>query len=334
MLRSTYVRWYGVAVLCVASVVQAQRQALVPHAPLAPVHDVSPEVYRQHLDALRQLVADCGRVVTTCDATKVGDDDRVQPAGRTAYVVRYGWLRDLMEDRNDPSHGLRRELLPHAEQRLVEDESALDRPAQVAPLLTEQKAARDTVMRASEFRTTKDYSLTERLGAWVSSVLSRLFGGASSLGRMAPWLGTALEWGSLLLAAVLLALWIYRALDRQRVALGNLSGDAMREAAHAESRAWAERARQHADAGEWRDAVHCLYWASVVILEDRRTLRPNATRTPREALKLIEPSSAAREPLRAQTAEFERIWYGLQPAAVSDYDAALAHYTVLREVRA
>ncbi len=314
-------------VVAVACLHAQSPRPVAPHAGLAPEQKVSVEQYRQHLDALRQLVADCSRIVTACDAARVGNDDRVQPAG---YLVRYTWLRDLLEDRNDPTHSLRRTLLPDAEQRLVEQASELDHPQRMAPLTAADKAARDTVLRRSEFRTTADYSLTERIGAWIAGLLNRLFGGVSSLGRMAPWLGTTLQWGSLLLAAVFLLLWVYRALDRQRVALGKLSGDADRGAAHAASRAWAARARQHAERGEWRDAVHCLYWASVVLLEDRRTLRPNATRTPREALRLIDTSSAAREPLRLQTADFERIWYGLQPAAASDYEAALAHYNALQ----
>jgi hypothetical protein len=168
--------------------------------------------------------------------------------------------------------------------------------------------------------------------------LAKLFGGVSTLGEMAPWLGKALQWGTLILAAVVLCLWVYRALDRQRLALGKLGGDLARAQAEAESRAWAELARTHAARGEWRDAVHCLYWASIVALEDRRSLRRSGTRTPREALQLMDATSQLLEPLREQTGDFERIWYGLQPASESDYNEALGHYRVLhpagREVRA
>ena len=299
---------------------------LTAPAGLPALHDVSLTEYRAHLDALRALVADCGRVITACDRDKVGSDDRVHPATGEPYVERYGWLRDLLDDHNAVSHALREELLPHAEQRLAEQESELDNVAVASPLLASERAARDHVLAAKEFQTVHAFSLRERIAAWISEKLSKLFGGAAALGRMAPWLGTALEWGALLLAAALVALWIYRTLDRQRTSLGRLHGEAARTDAEAESRAWADLATKHAAHGEWRDAVHCMYWATIVLLEDRRALRRSTTRTPREALALIDASSHVRDPLRAQTRAFERIWYGCSDAAETDFNEATEHY--------
>jgi hypothetical protein len=310
-------------------------RAVVPRSVLASVKTVTPAEYRAHLDSLRGLVADCGRVVTGCDAAKVGDDDRVQPASGAPYIERYGWLRDLLDDRNDTDHAQRREMLPRAEQRLAEQEAELDGPQVRSEAITAaQKAAREAVLRRSEFRTDRGYSVWDRIAAWITEQLNKLFGGASALGRAAPWLGTVLQWGALLAAGVILLLWIYRALDRQRVALRLLSGTVSREEALAASRVWADQARQHAERGEWRDAVHALYWASIVVLEDRRTLRRSGTRTPREALKLVDAASPLGTLLRAQTGEFERIWYGLQPAEASDYERARVQHEAMREARA
>ena len=318
------------ALLLPAALLPAQGPVVAVPQPGPPaLHDVSPAEYRAHLDQLRSLVADCGRIITACDATRVGDDNRVLIPGRDPVTQRFGWLRDLLVDRNDPSHSLRREMLPRAEQRLSEQEAELDQPPATAPLTASQRAARDTVLDRSEFRIRQDFSLRERIGAWISQLLYRLFSGISSVGTAAPWLGRTLQWSCLILVAALLVLWIFRTLDRQRVALGRLHGDAARAAQLAESRAWADLARRHADAGEFRDAVHCLYWASIVALEDRRTLRRSNTRTPREALRLLDPASQLRGPLQSQTADFERIWYGLQPAAADDYQTALACYSAL-----
>jgi hypothetical protein len=338
MLRSRIAvwvsRWCGVALLSAGWCVAQSPVPVVPHPGLPSAKTVTVAQYRAHLDSLRQLVADCGRVVTACDATKVGDDDRVQPPGGAAYVERYGWLHDLLEDRNDTEHHLRREMLPRAEQRLAEQEAELDAPQHGEAVTAAEKAARDTVLRRGEFRTDRGYSLTDRIGAWISEQFNKLFNGASSLGRAAPWLGTALEWSALLTALLLLLLWVYRALDRQRVALGRLSGGVTREEALAASRVWADQAKQHAERGEWRDAVHALYWASIVVLEDRRTLRRSGTRTPREALKLVDAASPLGGLLRAQTGEFERIWYGLQEADAGDYEQARTQYEAMREARA
>lgn len=290
------------------------------------LRDVSTEEYRQHLDQLRGLVADCGRVVTACDPAKVGSDDRVHPAQGNAYAERYGWLRRVLDDQDTASRRLRAELLPRAEQRLSEQEEELGHATVATPLTQRERTQRDQVFAAKEFQVIHEYSWRERLSAWISEKLARLFGGAASLGRAAPWLGKALEWGCLFVAVTLLVLWVYRTLDRQRISLGTLTGDAARREAMEASRAWAELAQAHAAAGEWRDAVHCVYWATVVLLEERRTFRRNDTRTPREALQLITVSSELRAPLHAQTAALERIWYGFADATEVDYDDAMQNY--------
>lgn len=313
-----------------AAVAQVPQPAM-PHAGLPGLKNISTEAYREHLLALQSLVAACAARANDCQPERVGDrDDFVNPATGDPYLERYGWLRDLLANPNDPAHKQRTELLLRAAQRLAEQVSELDSPARPVALTAAEKSTRTAVLANREFRTTEDYSLIERLAAWVSNLLGKLFGGFSTLGRMAPWLGTGLQWGTLLLTAVLLLVWVYRALDRQRVALGRLQGSGPSLEALAESRAWAAKAQQSAELGEWRAAVHALYWASIVALEDRRTLRRSGTRTPREALRLIDPASRMREPLRAQTGEFERIWYGLQPASSNDYEAALVYYRTLQ----
>lgn len=315
--------------------VQAQPQLPVS-APkgLPALQDVSSEDYRKHLDQLRGLVADCGRVVTACDPEKVGNDDRVHGAQGTAYAVRYGWLRDLLNDRDPASHRLRAELLPRAEQRLSEQEEELDHPKTGTALTQRDRAQRDRVFAAKEFQVVTEYSWRERVSAWISDKLARLFGGAATLGRRAPWLGKALEWGSLFLAVTLLVLWGYRTLDRQRTTLGKLTGDAARREAMEASRIWAELAQTHAADHEWRDAVHCLYWATIVLLEERRTFRRSETRTPREALQLVKVSSELREPLYAQTSALERIWYGFAEASQMDYDNAMQNYRQVQSTAA
>ena len=301
-----------------------------PHAPLPKLKIVSTEAYRARLQSLLALVDRCAQAAEACNPAEVGDqDDQVHPGQGADFIERYGWLRTVLDDRRDPQHKRRAELLPAARARLREQLAEVDAPAVTSTLSRQQQEMRSAVLRRREFRTDQDYSLGERLSAWLSGLFSKLFGGASSLGRAVPWLGTAVQWGSLLLTASLVLLWVYRALDRQRVALGKLGGDTAAAEREAESRAWAQQAEGHAQHGRWRDAVHALYWASIVVLEDRRTLRRSGTRTPREALRLIDPASRLREPLRAQTSNFERIWYGLQPAGAQDYQAAREHYGVV-----
>ena len=89
-----------------------------------------------------------------------------------------------------------------------------------------------------------------------------------------------------------------------------------------EVEAWAARAEAEAGKGDWREAVHCLYWSAIVIGEGRGLWRQNRTRTPREYVKLLEPGTARQASLRTLTGVFERIWYGLRPASEGDYRQA------------
>jgi hypothetical protein len=85
---------------------------------------------------------------------------------------------------------------------------------------------------------------------------------------------------------------------------------------------WAQRAEGFAKEAAWRDAVHCLYWAAIVLLESRRAWRHNPTRTPREYVQLLKAGSAQQEGLRALTRIFERTWYGLRETDEQEYAEA------------
>jgi hypothetical protein len=92
---------------------------------------------------------------------------------------------------------------------------------------------------------------------------------------------------------------------------------------------WARMAEQAAAAGDWREAVHCLYWASITLLEGRRAWRHNPTRTPREYVRLLKPGSSQQQGLRRMTQIFERIWYGHRDAEAEVYAQAHACFETL-----
>jgi Domain of unknown function (DUF4129) len=98
-----------------------------------------------------------------------------------------------------------------------------------------------------------------------------------------------------------------------------------------ESTDWAKQAEGSARNGDWRDAVHCLYWATIVMLEGRRAWRHNPARTPREYVRLLKPGSAQQGALRGLTQIFERLWYGLRDAGPADYERARSLYESLRD---
>ena len=92
-----------------------------------------------------------------------------------------------------------------------------------------------------------------------------------------------------------------------------------------ESRLWAKDALAAAERGDYREAVHCAYWASIVHLEGLGLLKRDRARTPRESLRLLEPHPKEQEVLADFTRHFELIWYGYRPASQQDWSGARAH---------
>jgi hypothetical protein len=214
----------------------------------------------------------------------------------------------------------------------------LSAPAQVEPVeknppveykaLPDARAKANEILQRREFRRVQPNSWWDLQMARIGLFVNKLLSGVGGMIPQMPWFGTALEWGVLVLAAVGLMIWVLRASKQQRVAIAR--GPGRSEVWERESDNWAERAREEAGRGDWREAVHCLYWSAIVLLEGQKMWRQNRARTPREYVVLLEDGSAKRQALGGLTRVFERIWYGLRPAAESDYTQASAMLDDLR----
>jgi Domain of unknown function (DUF4129) len=96
-------------------------------------------------------------------------------------------------------------------------------------------------------------------------------------------------------------------------------------------REWLRSAREAANRGDFREAVHCAYWAGVGRLEEIGIIPRDRSKTPREFLRVVMESRATtleqvKEPktsLRTLTTLFERIWYAKQAAGPADYQESL-----------
>ena len=64
-----------------------------------------------------------------------------------------------------------------------------------------------------------------------------------------------------------------------------------------------------------------------------RAWRPNATRTPREYLRLLRPGCAAERALRDLTLTLERTWYGDAAAEQGQFLSARASFAALGAAR-
>ena len=317
-------RWFAVAVMVFAL-------GWAPMARAAGPKSVSVDEFRADVTRLQGVVAECGASAAACNADSVGDDVRVGDVAKGGFEEHWEWLREGLKDAKTAKGGARAMMLREADAQLREMAQESSATAGTEKEFERERAVANAELARPEFLGDVGQTWWDRLKARVFGWLQRLFAGVIEVGTAAPWLGTLLEWVFFVGAAVGLLFLLLRNAARQRLRVA-LGGEALQGSAwESEAEEWAQWAEEHAQAGEWREAVHCLYWAAIVLLEGRRAWRHNPTRTPREYVRLLKPGSAQQQGLRRLTQIFERVWYGLRDANEGEYAEARALYERLAE---
>jgi hypothetical protein len=212
------------------------------------------------------------------------------------------------------------------------------------------RAALQQILSRREFDSSQEKKswlgeMWEKLWLWVENLLDRLFNAVRGNKPVR----------NLFLYGVIAAGFLALAWTLVRV----LGGVARRESLKLESPAfpvktsgqWAREAMAAAARGDYRDAIHCGYWAGVYRLAEIGIWELDDSRTPREYLRLLsarpredEASSSASAPgsttgpslpdpavlaaraqaLSALTRRFESVWYADEPATQQDFTSAVA----------
>jgi hypothetical protein len=314
--------------------------------------DASLDDFRKHLIGLEGLTQSCAKArdLKTCDPTLVGADDRVAlHAGPNAErrMVRYGWLRILFSRAEEPDKAQQApdarmpavpakdtvrpappttsQLLLDAQARLARDLAQANGSATASAPHAHERDTMEQVLAGREFRNlhraSESDTALEKFGNW----LNRLFSNIDKMRTRSAWVGRALVWGFLLAVAIGLAWGLMQMERRWRVRLVPLSDGPAAEAASARDwQLWLADARKAAAAGQWREAIHFVYWASISRLESRRLWPADRARTPREYLALVAPEDPRQPGLASLTRSFERTWYGGREAGEIDYRTAEA----------
>jgi hypothetical protein len=313
-------------------------------------HDSSRDEYRQHLTDLTALVEACAkaREKKACDPVLVGPDDRVSVGaspGAEQRLVRYGWLRVLLstaEEKDEPQPQQKPakqadasqeatlpprrttpQLLGDAQVRLAADLAQAGRASAPAPNHSQERDAMKQVLAGRDFRNLEKPSardaILERIGNW----LNRIFASAARLRARSAWIGRLIVWGFVLFVFVGLVWGLLQMERRWRIRLVP-EGDAPAAgvASARDWQLWLGDASKAATAGQWRVAIHCVYWASISRLESRRLWPADRARTPREYLAIVSADDPRKAGLARLTGSFERTWYGGRLAAESDYRTA------------
>ena len=231
------------------------------------------------------------------------------------------------EESAPPSNLSTSELLQAAQVRLTQEiaqaDSAAAGPPAAAPDHTREREMMKQVLAGRDFRGMEPNrlrdSLLEKLGEW----LNRFFASIAKLHASSVWVGRVIVWGFILAVCVGLVWGLLQLERRWRLRLVPESdGPAAGTASARDWQLWLADARRAAAAGEWREAIHFVYWAAISRLESRRLWPADRARTPREYLALVTADDPRRAGLATLTGSFERTWYGGRTAGESDYRKA------------
>jgi len=173
--------------------------------------------------------------------------------------------------------------------------------------------------------------LRQRITDWLERQLDKIF---RAIGRH-PIGGEILFWLIILAGVGGIALALIRYLASRDRMNALTKGESMVTARLWQE--WIRAAREAANRGDFREAVHSAYWAGIVKLEDVGALPRDRTKTPREYLGLVtqEPATAlasappVREPLAALTSRLERVWYANRGAGPEDFRESLKQLEAL-----
>jgi hypothetical protein len=215
------------------------------------------------------------------------------------------------------------ELLQAAETRLTQDIAEADSLQAGPPAAADHVPERETmkqVLAGRDFRNLEPPSkrdwFWEKLGDW----LNRFFENLAKLHASSVWAGRVMVWGFILATCVGLVWGLLQLERRWRIRLVPESGGPAAGAASARDwQLWLADARRAAAAGEWRKAIHFVYWAAISRLESKRLWPADRARTPREYLALVAADDPRRAGLATLTGSFERTWYGGRAAGESDF---------------
>jgi hypothetical protein len=231
--------------------------------------------------------------------------------------ARSGWIRDALAAwRRDPRASSRQAL---ADAVLWQEEQAV-----AAGSRADTAGVRHDLERILSSR---EFSQVQRPGALaalrqrVLRWLARLVGGA-----LGPSTMTGLTRGLVVLFGVLAAAVLGYSLvrvPRWRERLDH----APLPPPPAPARSWRgvlADARLAADRNDWRESIHLVYWTAIMFLEAEGSWAPDASRTPREYVRLLEPGHQRRAPLETLTGLLEQAWYASASADAGKFRMALS----------
>jgi hypothetical protein len=242
---------------------------------------------------------------------------RIQTPQQT-FEVRSEWLRQELNDwQKKPSREIQDRVFARLQILRAEAASFQDSPKDVS----QKRVLLNGILAGREFQDIHGPTWLDRFKQRVVELLIRLLGRVFQSSAI-PTIGNAVVYGLMALALLAVAYWMYRTIRN------NAGVEAIAPLSLSVSskgwKVWMKEARLAAEGGNWRDAIHLLYWCGISFLEAQELWRPDRARTPREYLRLLPSASEHRQTLGTLTRTFELVWYGTQEADENAFSETLA----------
>lgn len=246
----------------------------------------------------------------------------VQTGGRR-YTISNAWLVMALVhwEKQAPKRAALQEQMAQRLHWELAQAQALTRPSE-SPSSRAGRTELAAVLSRREFRFVRPPSWWDLMWARVWSWLGRQMEKLMRRLHLKPAVSNALSWVLLGAAFLLLALMLWRNLRRIGRGMTRLGLEAPASSAWS-WRQWADAARTAVAEQHYRDAVHYCYWAAVFRLEEAGVWRLDASRTPREYLRLLPRDSQHRHAMASLTHSLEMVWYGYRPVTPAQAHSAL-----------
>jgi hypothetical protein len=285
----------------------------------APIHEINLKQYEAELDRCSAVLKEHGESAQL--QSSLPDSWLVRAGETTIEVSTKPITNKLREMQVHP--GRTQKLTQELALRLTAMRRAAAETEAGSPVAgvgeKEERARLDKILSAGEFQDSKGPSAWElllaRVSQWLVRHLARLFAGLHIDAKT----GNALAWTVMGLAVLALLYMVWKWLGGKSQPI---EVEPEKVKLPSDARQWVQEALAAAERGDYREAVHCAYWAAVAKLEDLNVLARDRTRTPRESLRLLEVHPKEQALLGDMTGHFELIWYGYRPATASDWHGA------------
>jgi len=237
--------------------------------------------------------------------------------GAQTLEVSHSWLNSALVEFTAAKPERRPELLRQMLVHLTAEQQQADEFRQTAPYPASSRQKLAEILSQREFSRVHGPSAWElwkqRVINWIFQWLDRIFSTVS----YSPRGGEILVWLVIAVALCVVAIWLKRTAARR---IEDWPREPIPFAPSAKHwRKWLAEARDAAQQGRWRDAIHLAYWAAISQLEQSGAWAPDRARTPREYLRLLPTGSGKQPVLAILTHRFEITWYGQREAVSDDF---------------